>query len=142
MKFRDLELLVTVSKCVIDFDPTNAARRWRCATIVRDKHTELSGDVFFPWTTDETVAMVIDHRKTNSKQILAQIASVHGMECFWKHRNKGPCSEDVEGGHVVARSAGAGDLTVENGMIECSAHNRQRGTKTIEEYLKSEERTP
>jgi hypothetical protein len=28
-------------------------------------------------------------------------------------------------------------LTIENCMIECSAHNRQRGTLTVEEYIRS-----
>lgn len=71
-----------------------------------------------------------------STRIKAQIAAAHGYECFWKHRGKGPCSDEAEAGHVVPRAAGA-ELTVENGMIECRAHNNQRRERSIEDYLTS-----
>ncbi len=43
---------------------------------------------------------------------------------------------EVEAGHVVQRCKG-GPLTVENGQIECRAHNNQRREMSIEDYLKS-----
>ena len=70
----------------------------------------------------------------------AEIAAAYGYECFWKHRGKGPCCDEVEGGHVIPRCAGA-DLTVANGMIECRAHNNQRREHSIEDYLASGELT-
>ena len=48
---------------------------------------------------------------------------------------------DAKSREFHARANGAGDLTIENAMIECRAHNNQRRARSIEDYLSSEDVT-
>ena len=116
---------------------THSRRLWM-AMQVRDAWTELFGDVCFPFNLDDVAEAYINHRKSRDRIIptIAEIALTHGMfQCFWKNRNVGQCSDNLDGAHVISRAAGAGPLTVANGIIECSFHNRSRGVLSIEEYL-------
>lgn len=140
MKFDELKLLVAINSLKPKGDPISDHSRLFRARQVRDEYTRLFGDVIFPWNTSEVVEMCVAWRKQSSTRIKAEIAAAHGYECFWKHREKGPCSDEVEAGHVIARSAGA-ELTVANGMIECHDHNNQRRARTIEQYLDSRDST-
>lgn len=140
MRFDELKLLVAINSLQPEGDPISDSARMSRAREVRDEYTRLFAEVFFPWTTSDVIEMCVTWRKNKSARIEAEIAAAHGYECFWKHRGKGPCCDELEGGHVVPRSAGA-DLTVANGMIECRAHNNQRRERSIEEYLTSVELT-
>ena len=66
--------------------------------------------------------------------ILCERLLVDGSVCFWYGRGKGECSDELDMAHVISDSKG-GDKNFANSIIECSHHNRSRGTKTIEEYL-------
>ena len=140
MKFDELKLLVAINTLTPKGDPISDAARMGLARRVRDEYTRLYGDVLFPWTISDVIEMCVLWRKQSAARTKAEIAAAHGYECFWKQRDKGPCCDEVEGGHVVSRSAGA-ELTVANGMIECRAHNNQRRERSIGEYLTSPDRT-
>ena len=114
--------------------PTSDQRR-RAATAVLAEWLNLTGDSLFPFTIDDIERWSIALRKSPDAKIKVDIALAHGTECYFKHRGKGPCSEDVEAGHIVQRCKG-GPLTVENGQIECRAHNNQRREMSIEDYMK------
>lgn len=115
--------------------PTSEQRR-RAATVVLAEWLSLTGDTLFPFTIDDIERWSIALRKSPDAKIKVDIALTHGTECYFKHRGKGPCSEEVEAGHIVQRCKG-GPLNVENGQIECRAHNNQRREMSIEDYLKS-----
>jgi hypothetical protein len=115
--------------------PTSDQRK-RAALAVVAEWIALTGDSLFPFTIDDIERWSIALRKSADAKIKVDIALAHGTECYFKHRGKGPCSAEVEAGHVVPRCKG-GPLTVENGQIECRAHNNQRREISIEDYMKS-----
>ena len=115
--------------------PTSEQRR-RAATAVVSEWLSLTGDTLFPFTIDDIERWSISLRKSTDAKIKVEIALAHGTECYFKGRGKGPCSKEVEAGHIVQRCKG-GLLTVENGQIECRAHNNQRREMSIEDYLLS-----
>lgn len=115
--------------------PTSDQRR-RAALAVIAEWINLTGDSLFPFTIDDIERWSIALRKSGDAKIKVDIALAHGTECYFKNRGKGPCSEEVEAGHVVQRCKG-GPLSVENGQIECRAHNNQRREMSIEDYMKS-----
>jgi hypothetical protein len=140
MRFDELKLLVAINSLKPKGDPISDHARMARARQVREEYTRLFDDVFFPWATSDVIEMCVTWRKQATARTKAEIAAAHGYGCFWRHRGKGPCCDEVEGGHVVPRCAGA-DLTVANGMIECRAHNNQRRERSIEEYLASDDVT-
>lgn len=115
--------------------PTSEQRR-RAASAVVSEWLNLTGDTLFPFTIDDIERWSMALRKSSDAKIKVNIALAHGTECYFRGRGKGPCSEDVEAGHIVQRCKG-GPLTVENGQIECRAHNNQRRDMSIEDYIKS-----
>jgi hypothetical protein len=115
--------------------PTSDQRK-RAALAVIAEWLSLTGDSLFPFTIDDIERWSITLRKSGDAKIKVDIALAHGTECYFKGRGKGPCSAEVEAGHVVQRCKG-GPLTVENGQIECRAHNNQRREMSIEDYMKS-----
>lgn len=119
--------------------PTSRERRQAAMRVVSE-WIEMTGDTLFPFTIDDIEQWSLRLRKNEDTKVKVDIALAHGTECYFKHRNKGPCSEEVEAGHVVQRCKG-GPLTVANGQIECRAHNNQRREMSIEDYMKSDLQT-
>lgn len=137
MTFQELELLVAIQGVPhLGRDRVTHQERLDFAKRVHGEWCLRTGDVLFPFTVDDVHRLAMSLRKNRSTRTKAEIAAAHGTACFWRHRGKGPCSDEAEAGHVVARCEGA-ELTVANGMIECRAHNNQRRDMTIEEYLLS-----
>lgn len=116
--------------------PTSDQRK-RAAIAVFTEWLGLACDSSFPFTIDEIERWSLNLRKQRDVQVKVDIALAHGASCFFKGRGKGPCSAEVEAGHIVQRCKG-GPLTVENGQIECRSHNNQRREMSIEEYIKSD----
>jgi len=117
-------------------DRPTTSQRMNAALAVMTEWLTLTGDSFFPFTIDDIERLSILLRKNSDAKIKVDIALKHGAECYFKSRGKGPCSEDIEAGHIVQRSTG-GPLNVENGQIECRSHNNQRRAMSIEDYMKS-----
>jgi hypothetical protein len=138
MKFNELQLEVAIHKTDARFDPLADEQRTELAKRVFATWVEIFGTSVFPFEIGEIAIAKRRMQKASSKLRAFEIAIEHNQwDCFWRNRGKGPCSDEVEAGHIVARSNGAGDLTIENAVIECSAHNNQRKAMTIEEYLSS-----
>ena len=137
MKFDELKLLVAINRLKPKGDPVTDEARWKFAIRIRDTYTTLYGEIAFPWSVSEVIALAVSWRKHAATKMKAEVANVHGYKCFWTNRNKGPCWEEVEGGHVVARANGGGDLSVVNGRIEWRTHNNQRRARNIDAYLMS-----
>lgn len=141
MTFEELRLCMAIHRANLGGrDRTRKEDRHRAVEQVFCNWLELFGESKFPWDTDDVLHWSINYRKGRSNRMKVQIALSHGSECYFKHRGKGPCCRRVEWGHIVPRCRGGKD-SVENGQIECRAHNHQRGVNgnvmTIEEYLLS-----
>lgn len=90
----------------------------------------------FPFDGDSLDRMRLSLRKNANTQVKVNVAMAHGLQCYFEGRGKGPCSDEAECGHIMAKCNG-GPLTVSNCQIECRAHNNQRSSMSIEEYLSS-----
>lgn len=138
MTFDELVLLMAIRQLPERWgDLPTDAQRHEFARQVAGRYAIVTGDVMFPFSVDDVVGLGMSLRKNKANRVKADIAIAHGAKCFWQHRGKGPCSNEAEAGHVIAR-CNNGELTVENGMIECRAHNNQRREMTIERYLASD----
>lgn len=137
MTFEELKLCMAIARADLGGgDRTSNAKRLEAASAVMQEFVYLFEDSRFPYTIDDVERWRVTYRKNTETRIKVDVASTHGFRCFWASRNKGPCSEEAECGHLVARSKG-GPLNIENCVIECRAHNNQRREMTIEEYLES-----
>ena len=96
----------------------------------------MTGDSYFPFSIDDVTSWVLAFRKNKDTQVKVEVAIAKGTTCYFKSCGKGPCSEDIEAGHIVPKSKG-GLFTVENLQIECHSHNNQRGVMSIEDYISS-----
>lgn len=120
--------------------PTEDQRR-RAAVSVFAEWVNLTGDSDFPFSIDQIEQASQNFRKAGEKgRVKVGIALTHGIYCYFRNRGKGPCCDEVEAGHIWQRCDG-GPLTIENGQIECRAHNNQRREMSIEEYMKSDKTT-
>ena len=116
---------------------------WLCSSVETffAAWVDLFDDVCFPFTVDHVQEHYTNQRKRPETRVKVEAALVHRQwSCFWEHRGKGPCSQEVEGGHILQNRDGHA-LTVANCLIECRAHNNQRANMTIEEYLLSNMKT-
>lgn len=141
MTFDELRLCMAIERAKLGGrDHTRKKDRHLAVGRVFWNWLHLFGDSKFPWEIDDVLHWAISCRKSKANRMKVQIALAHGADCYFRNRAKGPCSESVEWGHIVPRCRGGSD-TVDNGQIECRAHNHQRGVNgnvmTIEEYLAS-----
>ena len=139
MTFLELQLMTAVHRAELGGgDPIDSQSRMEVARRVFRTFSEIYQESYFPFDVDAVVQSHYSYRKQKEARVKAEIALSHGAWCFWLHRDKGPCSDSVDAGHLVAKSHG-GELSVANCVIECSSHNRQRGNMTVEEYLTNTE---
>lgn len=144
MTFDELKVCMAIHRANLGFrDRMDEVEQNEAITRVFSEYLKLFGDSEFPCSRLTVLRLMVAYRKQPGNRLKAEIALAHGTTCYFANRGKGPCCGNAEWGHVVARTHGGLD-TVENGQIECQAHNRQRGGRnpmTIEEYLKSDLRT-
>lgn len=69
--------------------------------------------------------------------LTVEVARLHGEQCFWQNRGKGTCSDNVDLDRLTPGSRG-GQYTVENCILSCSFHNRQRNDRSVERYLRKD----
>ena len=141
MTFDELKLCMAIHRANLGGrDRTRTGDRHKAVGQVFWNWLHLFGDSRFPWSIDDVLHWSMQYRKSRQSRIKVQIALAHGEACYFRNRGKGPCCDSAEWGHLVPRCRGGKD-TVENGQIECRAHNHQRGVNgnvmTIEEYLAS-----
>lgn len=141
MTFDELRLCMAIHRADIGKGdlPTHDQRK-EAATAIFCAWLDVHRDTRFPFSMDDVTRMALLYRKRPEMQVKLEVALMHGDRCFFSGRGKGPCSEDAELGHLVAKCKG-GLLDVKNCQIECRAHNNQRRERTIEEYLISSDTT-
>lgn len=138
MKFDELKLMVAIHNAGAGWgDLPTSEKRFDFSRRVAEEYATITGDVFFPFTIDDVVSVMLRLRKRTSNRKKAEVALRHGWSCFWSGRGKGPCTDEAEVGHLVPNSQG-GELSTDNCVIECLGHNRQRGAMTIEQYIQSD----
>lgn len=86
---------------------------------------------------DETLLpRYLRYRKSGKTlRLMVDVAMRHGARCFFDGRGKGECSSELDLDRIIP-GARDGEYTVENCHIVCSRHNRERGDRSIEEYLR------
>jgi hypothetical protein len=67
--------------------------------------------------------------------ILEHARKMTVFECFYKGKVSTECSNEVDLDRVKPGKRG-GEYTIENTVLSCSKHNRQRGCKEVVEYWK------
>ena len=89
-----------------------------------------------PFSMDQMVDAWLRFRKSpaSKTELTVQVAMAHGRTCFMRGRGKGECSDAIDLDRIVPGSR-AGQYTVENCMVMCSYHNRQRNDRSLEEYM-------
>lgn len=138
MTFQELQLAMAISKAgTTARDAIPRVEQLEMMAGIQRVFTLVFDGEPFPFNVDEVIRMATTLRKSPSARIKADVAMIHGHRCFWHGRNKGPCTEDAECGHLVPNSSG-GELSVANCVIECRGHNNQRSNRTIEQYIDSE----
>ena len=141
MTFDELWLLVAIQKANVSFrDGANDLERQEVCKQVASMFSDITEDVLFPFTVNDVWTHGVSWRKSPDKGIKAEVAFAHGFACFWNGRDKGPCCNEAEVGHLVPRCRD-GKLSVANCVIECRSHNNQRRELTVEEYLLSDKTT-
>jgi hypothetical protein len=141
MTFDELSLCIAIQKAGRCPDtPRTSEQRTRLAIRVFNEWVRIRGESCFPFTIDQIVGCDTMIRKNKDTRTKVAVAQKHGTTCFWEGRDKGPCCDTVECGHLWQNSKG-GPLSVANCVIECRSHNNQRRAMGVEEYIKSSLRT-
>ena len=141
MTFQELRLLMAISlhgENIRDAMPEDDRIDF-CIGVYRS-YARRFRDTYFPFTADDVIRIAMNYRKRIDTRTKADVALLHGPDCFWVGRGKGDCDDVVELGHLWQKSMG-GPATVENCVIECHAHNHQRSTMSVEEYIRSGSKT-
>lgn len=137
MTFNELKLAIAIQRANLGGrDLVSDRERLEVACRIYAEWVNYFGEVAFPFNSEDIEKLRLAIRKSDPTKIKVDVAVAHGLTCYFANRGKGPCSDEVECGHIVARSVG-GELSVANCQIECRAHNNQRRDMTIEEYLLS-----
>jgi hypothetical protein len=89
-----------------------------------------------PFTAEQMIDAWVKYRKSpeGKTELTVKVALAHGEHCFMFGRGKGECSEEIDLDRIVPGVRG-GQYTLENCIIMCSFHNRQRGDRSLEDYL-------
>ena len=137
MTFSELKLCLAIHRAELGGGIRATGReQMEAALLVMLQYLACFDDSYFPYTLDDIDKWRLAIRKNKDTRIKMEVALCHGHRCFWEGRGKGPCCDDAECGHLVARCDG-GELTVENCVIECRSHNNQRRERSIEQYLRA-----
>ncbi len=149
MRFTDLPLIQAIAGTFVTTDRPRA-RAW-ITTHQRELYlsivehmTDFSQGV--PWKLDDVVnawenfgkSAVLEGGK-KKMQLIAEVAAIHGSQCFYANRGIGACSDEVDLDRIIP-GARSGKYTLENCVIACSAHNRSRGDLPIEDFLEGQVR--
>lgn len=137
MTFDELALCIAIENAGRCSDtPKTNQQRLDLAMRVFQEWLRMQSDSVFPFSIDKIVEWDTSIRKQLATRTKVDVARLHGRECFWLNRGKGPCCSDAECGHLWQNSKG-GPLSRENCVIECRSHNNQRRDMSVEEYLQS-----
>jgi len=137
MMFNELKLEMAVLESDISQDPVSDEQRSNVASQVYLAWIDMFDDEPMPFTRSEIVSAVVRNRKSGKKESLAlRVAKAHDhWQCFWSHRDKGPCLGEVRVGLLTCNT----EFPTSDCFLECERHNKERGGRTIESYLMQED---
>lgn len=143
--FADLPLQLAVQKLFDDPDFVrseallieDAGREWILQKVISFLPNESIGRYRF----ERILLSVNQFRKLNQEHrrkrliILEHAKKMRPPECFYKGKIGTDCTEEVDLDRVKPGKRGGG-YSVENTVLSCSRHNRERGCKEVEAYWK------
>ena len=112
-------------------------REWVLQKVIANLSKECVGKYRF----EKILLSVNQFRKLNREHlkkrliILEHARKMTTPECFYKGKVGTECSSEVDLDRVKPGRRG-GEYTVQNTVLSCSRHNRQRGCKEVVEYWK------
>lgn len=115
----------------------DAGREWILQKVISFLPTEMVGRYRF----EHILLSVNQFRKMDRTHrekrliILEHAENLKEARCFYEGKVSTDCVETVDLDRVRPGSRG-GEYTVENTVLSCSRHNRQRGCKEVVEYWK------
>ncbi|HLA86128.1 MAG TPA: hypothetical protein VJL29_15180 [Thermoguttaceae bacterium] len=128
--FEDPEFVRTESLLIEE-----RGREWILQKIIANLPQECIGKYRF-----ETILLSVNQfRKLNQEHlkkrliILEHARKMTVHECFYRGKVETECSKEVDLDRVKPGKRG-GEYTLENTVLSCSKHNRQRGCKEVVEY--------
>ena len=130
--FEDPEFVRTESLLIEE-----KGREWVLQKIIANLPKECIGNYRF----ERILLSVNQFRKLNQEHlkkrliILEHARKMTAPECFYKGKVRTECSNEVDLDRVKPGKRG-GEYTVQNTVLSCSRHNRQRGCKEVIEYWK------
>jgi hypothetical protein len=141
MRFDEMSLYIAVHRvyaCVEkpgsdDWISENAKAAYK---LVLMQLVEMEGwtDHGIAYSMERMVQVWRDMRKAPKIRLKCEVILAHGGKCFYAGRGVGPCSDEADLDRIVPESRG-GRYAIENCVVACTAHNRARGDRAIEEYL-------
>ncbi|MBN2218057.1 MAG: hypothetical protein JW719_11850 [Pirellulales bacterium] len=128
--FEDSEFVRTESLLIEE-----EGREWVLQKIIANLPRECIGKYRF----ERILLSVNQFRKLNREHlkkrliILEHARKMTVSECFYRNKIGTECSSEVDLDRVKPGKRG-GEYTVENTVLSCSKHNRQRGCKEVVEF--------
>ena len=110
-------------------------REWVLQKVIAN----LPNDCIGRYSFERILLSVNQFRKLNQEHlkkrliILEHARKMTHPECFYRGKVGTDCSNEVDLDRVRPGKRG-GEYTVENTVLSCSRHNRQRGCKEVAEY--------
>jgi len=110
-------------------------REWVLQKIIAN----LPHDCIGKYSFERILLSVNQFRKLNQEHlkkrliILEHARKMTSFECFYKGKVGSQCSNEVDLDRVKPGKRG-GEYSVENTVLSCSKHNRQRGCREVVEY--------
>jgi hypothetical protein len=128
--FEDPEFVRTESLLIEE-----RGREWVLQKVIANLPQECIGKYRF----ERILLCVNQFRKLNQEHlrkrliILDHARKMTAAECFYRGKVGTDCSDEVDLDRVKPGKRG-GEYTVENTVLSCSRHNRERGCKEVVEY--------
>lgn len=128
--FEDAEFVRSESLLI-----TDAGREWILQKVIASLPQGLIGHYRF----EHILLSVNQFRKLNKDHvqkrliILEHARNMRKAKCFYQGKVTTECSHEIDLDRVKPGKRG-GEYTVENTVLSCSRHNRQRGCKEVVEY--------
>ena len=130
--FEDIEFVRSESLLI-----TDVGREWVLQKIISNLPSNLIGHYRF----EHILLSVNQFRKLNKEHIrkrliiLEHARNMKQAQCFYQGKVATVCSAAIDLDRVKPGKRG-GEYSIENTVLSCSKHNRQRGCKEVAEYWK------
>lgn len=130
--FQDVEFVRSEKLLIAD-----AGREWILQKIIKLLPNDLIGHYRF-----EKILLTVNQFRKMGKDhlakrliILEHVRKSKNPDCFYRGKVAGECSEEVDLDRIKPGKR-AGEYTIENTVLSCSRHNRERGCRAVELFWK------